>query len=88
MFDSLPDASSKTFLRRRPEPQVVQRPNKQPIVLSLRVQRIVVVAPTVLLSMWLSSHGFPLLPRVGVSIFVGVALILLVARHQRRARLS
>jgi hypothetical protein len=61
---------------------------KLPIVLSARVQRIAVVAPTVFLSLWLSSLGFPLLPRVAVCIAFGVTLILLVARHQRRARLS
>jgi len=73
MPHSLPKTSSKTDL---------------PIVLSPRVQRIAVVAPTVILSMWLSSLGFPLLPRVTVCIGVGIALILLVARHQRRARMS
>lgn len=87
MFDSLPAAPSKTSLRRTPEPQVGKRPIKQPIVLSARVQRIVVVAPTVVLSMWLSALGLPLLPRVALCLGVGTSLILLVARHQRR-RLS
>jgi len=61
--------------------------SKKPL-LSPRVQRIAVVGPTVILSMWLSSLGFPLLPRVALCVGVGVALILLVARHQRRARMS
>jgi hypothetical protein len=88
MFDSLPNAYARTSLRRTPETPAGKRPTKQPILLSPRVQRIVVVGPTVVLSMWLSSLGFPLLPRVTVCIGVGVALILLVARQQRRARLS
>jgi hypothetical protein len=57
-------------------------------VLSPRLQRIFVVGPTVILSMWLSSLGLPLLPRFALSMGVGATLILLVARHQRRARLS
>ena len=87
MFDSLPAAHSKTSLHRAPEPHAVERSLKQPIVLSARVQRIVVVAPTVVLSMWLSSLGFPLLPRVALCLGLGTILILLVARHQRQ-RLS
>ena len=57
-------------------------------ILTPRVQRIAVVGPTVILSAWLSSLGLPLVLRVGLSLAVGVALILLVARHQRRARMS
>ena len=88
MFDSPPQASSKTALGRKPEPGLAGAAHKLPLVLSPRVQRIAVVGPTVVLSMWLSSLGFPLLPRVTVCIGFGVALILLVARHQRRARMS
>jgi hypothetical protein len=87
MLDSLHGPYPKTSSRRTPEAQAAKRATKQPIVLSPRVQRIVVVAPTVVLSMWLSSLGLPLLPRVAVSIGVGAILILVVARHQRR-RLS
>jgi hypothetical protein len=87
MFDSLRHASANASLPRTPETQIVQRPLKRPLVLSPRVQRIAVVGPTVMLSMWLTSLGFPLLPRVALTLGVGVALILLVARHQRRARL-
>jgi hypothetical protein len=87
MLDSLHNAYAKTSLRRPLEMQVGKRPLKRPVVLSPRVQRIVVVAPTVVLSTWLSSLGLPLLPRVTACVGVGVALILLVARHQRHARL-
>ena len=87
MFASLHNASVKTSLRRTSKLEVGERSIKQPIVLSPRIQRIVVVGPTVVLSMWLSALGFPLLPRVALCIGVGVSLILLVARHQRR-RLS
>ena len=87
MFDSLHRAQATTFLHQAPEPGLGSRPLKRPIALSPRFQRIVVVGPTVVLSTWLSSLGFPLLPRVALTIGFGVALILLVARHQRRARL-
>jgi len=88
MFASLHNASAKTSLGRTSELEVGKRPLKLPIVLSPRVQRLAVVAPTVFLSMWLGSLGFPLLPRVAVCIAFGVTLILLLARHQRRARMS
>lgn len=88
MFDSLHNSYAKTFSGRRSEPPRGKRATRVPVLLSPRVQRIAVVGPTVMLSMWLNSLGFPLLPRVIVSIGVGVALILLIARHQRRARLS
>jgi hypothetical protein len=87
MLDSLHGAHATTFLHRTPEPELGSRPRKRPILLSSRFQRIAVVGPTVVLSTWLSSLGFPLLPRVALTIGIGVALILLVARHQRRARL-
>ena len=84
MFDSFQHAYAKTSLPRTSELEAGKRPIKQPMVLSPRVQRIAVVGPTVMLSLWLSSLGFPLLPRVAVCIGVGASLILLVARHQRR----
>ena len=88
MIDFLQRSSSKRFFDARPEQRLPRPVAKLPILLSPRVQRIAVVGPTVMLSMWLSSLGFPLLPRVTLCIAVGVALILLVARHQRRARMS
>ncbi len=87
MFDFLRKAFAKTALVRRSESQLAESATKQPIVLSPRFQRILVVGPTVLLSLWLTSLGFPLVPRVIACMGVGTILILLVARHQRRARL-
>jgi len=52
--------------------------------LSPRTQRILVLGPTLVLSLWLSAVGFPLLPRVTTCIGFGAILILLVARYQRR----
>jgi hypothetical protein len=52
--------------------------------LSPRTQRIIVLGPTLVLSLWLSALGYPLLPRVTICIGVGALLILLVARYQRR----
>ena len=52
--------------------------------LSPRTQRILVLGPTLVLSLWLSSLGYPLLPRVTAGIAFGAILILLVARYQRR----
>ena len=46
--------------------------------------RFLVVGPTVALSLWLGSLGYPLLPRVTACLGVGSILILLVARYQRR----
>jgi hypothetical protein len=87
-FDSPVGTRSTSGLGTRAVPQISKPTLKLPFLLSPRVQRIAVVGPTVMLSMWLSSLDFPLLPRVTVSIAVGIALILLVARHQRRARMS
>jgi hypothetical protein len=52
--------------------------------LSPRTQRIIVLGPTLALSLWLSGLGYPLLPRVAACIGLGAILILLVARYQRR----
>ena len=54
MFDSLHKPYANT-LGPAPEPQLGKRASKQPMVLSPRFQRIIVVGPTVVLSMWLSS---------------------------------
>jgi hypothetical protein len=50
--------------------------------------RFVVLAPTVLLSMGLSSVGYPPLPRMGVCVAFGALMILLVARYRRRRALG
>ena len=52
--------------------------------LSPRTQRIVVLGPTLVLSLWLSGLGYPLMPRVALGVGFGALLILLVARYQRR----
>jgi hypothetical protein len=52
--------------------------------LSPRTQRIIVLGPTLVLSLWLSALGYPLVPRVSLSIGVGALLIFAVARYQRR----
>lgn len=88
MVDHLRQLFSKTASGQGAASPLAGPAVKQPILLSPRVQRIAVVGPTVILSFWLSSLGFPILPRVTVCTAVGIALILLVARHQRRARMS
>jgi hypothetical protein len=55
--------------------------------LSPRTQRVLVLGPTLALSLWLGGLGFPLLPRVAACVGLGSILILLVARYQRRRAL-
>ena len=52
---------------------------------STPLTRLVVVAPPVLLSMWLGTHGVPVAARLATCVGLGAILILLVARYQRRA---
>jgi hypothetical protein len=54
------------------------------IELSPRIGRYLVVMPTVALSLFLGGHSYPVLPRVTLCLAFGAALILLVARYQRR----
>ena len=49
-----------------------------------RLARYFVVAPTVLLSWMMGNMGVPLAIRLVTSITLGAALILIVARYQRR----
>jgi len=53
--------------------------------LSPQAARYLVLGPTLLLSVLLSSLGLPILPRVAFSLAFGGVLIAVVARYQRRA---
>jgi hypothetical protein len=46
--------------------------------------RLLVVAPPVFLSLFLGSLGYPLLPRGLACLGLGMGLIVVVARFQRR----
>lgn len=48
------------------------------------IARYLVLAPTVLFSMWLTSVGVAPLPRLAAGVSLGAVMILLVARYQRR----
>lgn len=52
--------------------------------LSPQIARYLVVGPTLMLSLVLGGYGYPILPRVTLCLAFGAALILLVARYQRR----
>ena len=53
------------------------------VVLSPQLARFVVVVPPVLLSLFLGSVGYPVLPRAFFCIGLGALLVVLVGRFQR-----
>jgi len=70
--------------RRDTEPPQAKAKKTMKFALSPRIARYLVVMPTVALSLVLGRHDYPVLPRVTLCLAFGAALIMLVARLQRR----